>query len=65
MKSAGIKLDAPIAKQVVPIRRKGRMVETVPTNHGSFDNNLDVVNLALERILGAKPAVPVTDLKGF
>ena len=65
VKSAGIKLDAPIVKQVVPIRRKGRMVETVPTNHGSFDNNLDVVNLALERILGAKPAVPVTDLKGF
>jgi hypothetical protein len=33
--------------------------------HGSFDNNLDEVNLALRRILRRAPAHAVTNLKGF
>jgi hypothetical protein len=63
--SKGIHLDRPIAVKEVPTRRKGRGVEMIPANHGSFDNNLDVVNLALERILGTLPNLPVTDLRGF
>jgi hypothetical protein len=63
--SKGINLDPPIKKTEVPIRREQNKFETIDANHGSFDNNIEVVNQALERILGAKPAVPVTDLRGY
>jgi hypothetical protein len=63
--SKGIQLDRPVAAKEVPTRRRGRSVEMIPANHGSFDNNIDVVNLAIERILGAGPELPVTDLRGF
>jgi hypothetical protein len=63
--SKGVNLDAPIAMTEVPIRREKNKVETIDAGHGSFDNNLDVVNLAIERIIGKKPPVPVTDLRGF
>ena len=33
--------------------------------HGSFDNDIAVFTASLERILGGKPKVPVTDLSGF
>ena len=33
--------------------------------HGSFDNDIAVFTASLERILGGKPNVPVTDLSGF
>jgi hypothetical protein len=33
--------------------------------HGSFDNDVDIVNATLQRILGVEPAHPVTDLTGF
>ncbi len=63
--SKGIKSDAPIKKTEVPIRREQNKFETIDANHGSFDNNIEVVNQAIERILGKKPPVPVTDLRGF
>jgi hypothetical protein len=39
--------------------------ETVKIAHGTFDNDLAVVNASLARILGRQPGVPVTDLSGF
>ena len=63
--STDVHLDRAIGTKEVPIRRKSKAVETIAANHGSFDNNLDVINLAIERITGRKPKVPVTDLKGF
>jgi hypothetical protein len=44
---------------------EGTRRDTIRANHGSFDNNLDVVNAALGRVLGAPPEVAVTNLKGF
>jgi hypothetical protein len=63
--SKGIVLDPPVRKTEVSIRREQNKNETIDANHGSFDNNIDAVNLAIERILGKKPLVPVTDLRGF
>jgi hypothetical protein len=63
--SKGIALDPPIKKTEVSIRREQNKNETIDANHGSFDNNIEVVNQAIERILGTKPSVPVTDLRGF
>jgi hypothetical protein len=60
-----VKLDPPVAAKTVPTRNEGKAYDTIRANHGSFDNNLDVVNLALRRILGKAPKVPVTDLEGF
>jgi hypothetical protein len=61
----GVTLDPAVTDKVVPTVRDKDDKDTIAANHGSFDNNLDVVNEALERILGAKPKVPVTDLRGF
>jgi hypothetical protein len=63
--SKGIVLDPSIKKTEVSIRREQNKNETIDASHGSFDNNIDVVNQAIERILGKKPPVPVTDLRGF
>lgn len=64
--SKGINLDPPVKKTEVPIRREPNKLETIDANHGSFDNNVDVVNLAIARILGpATQKVQVTDLRGF
>jgi papain like protease len=60
-----VKLDPPVVAKTVPTRNEGDAYDTIKANHGSFDNNLDVVNLALRRILGKAPKVPVTDLEGF
>ncbi|MDO8837311.1 MAG: C1 family peptidase [Parvibaculum sp.] len=57
--------DPPVATADVPIRLAGGRREAIDANHGSFDNNLDVVNRAIERMLGGLPAKPVTDLAGF
>ncbi|UVJ46418.1 peptidase C1 [Pseudomonas sp. LS1212] len=38
---------------------------TIDATHGSFDNNVDVVGRTLERITGAKLAMPMDDLHGF
>jgi hypothetical protein len=44
----------------------GKNPVTIRADHGSFDNNIDVVNRAIGRILdAAKPPTPVTDLRGF
>ena len=61
----GIKLDPPIIDKVVPTVREKQHNDTIAANHGSFDNNIDVVNQTLQRILGKKPKQPVTDLRGF
>lgn len=59
-------VDKPITDSNVPTQRDRREVKTIKSNHGSFDNNLDVVNQAIARMLGRKkPKVTVTDLRGF
>ena len=64
-RSTAVTLLRPISEKEVPTRRKGNKVETIPADHGSFDNNLNVVNEAIKLILGKPPQVPVTDLKGL
>ena len=64
-KSRTVTLLPVITGREVPTRRRGGKVETIPADHGSFDNNLNVVNAAIELILGKAPPVPVTDLKGL
>ncbi len=61
----GVKLDPPIAAKTVPTREEPNADNSIPANHGSFDNNVDVVNKAIRRILGAAPKLKVTDLEGF
>jgi len=64
--SEDVVLDPAISDAQVPTRREPKNDETIPANHGSFDNNLDVVNRALRRITGkATLSKPVTDLRGF
>jgi hypothetical protein len=59
-------VDEPIAVPAVPTRQDDGEVQTIKANHGSFDNNLDVVNQAIARIQGLKkPKVPAIDLRGF
>jgi hypothetical protein len=59
-------VDEPIAVPAVPTRQDDGDVQTIKANHGSFDNNLDVVNQAIARMQGLKkPKVPVIDLRGF
>jgi len=61
----GVVLDPAVTDKVVPTVRDKDDKDTIAANHGSFDNNLDIVNKALSRILGVEPKVPVTDLRGF
>jgi hypothetical protein len=63
--SKNVQLDRPIVKPEVPTLREPNKLETIDASHGSFDNNIEVVNRAIERITGKKPKVPVTDLRGF
>ncbi len=58
-------LDPPVKVNEVPTRQEKNDKDTIAADHGSFDNNIEVVNLALSRILGKQPKVPVTDLRGF
>ena len=62
--SEGVVLQ-PITETEVPIRHESDKDETIDASHGSFDNNLNVVNRAIRRIIGKTPRVPVTDLRGF
>jgi hypothetical protein len=39
--------------------------EIIDIAHGSFDNDLKVVNNSLKRILGREPGVKIADLSGF
>lgn len=43
----------------------GQAAAEQPAGHGSFDNNIDVIQQALQRITGAQLAMPVDDLRGF
>lgn len=51
------------------VREAGRQREKpikTPATHGSFDNNTDVMNATVARILGtARPSVRIRDLSGF
>jgi hypothetical protein len=59
-------VDDPIDIPAVPTRNDNGEVQTIKANHGSFDNNLEVVNRAIGRMQGRKnPVMPVTDLRGF
>lgn len=63
-----VKFDPAVASENVPMRIVEGKVKAEDANHGSFDNNLDAVDLALARIQGKsgkKPDMPVTDLTGF
>ncbi|MGH6922819.1 MAG: hypothetical protein ACRED5_03520, partial [Propylenella sp.] len=62
--AAGVKLDEIVAP-AVPTRSEDGRVDTIDASHGSFDNNIELVNQALSRVLGKKPSEPVTNLKGF
>jgi hypothetical protein len=62
--SEAINVDR-VVEEHVPPKSNGKTPDTIRADHGSFDNNLNVVNRALERILGSKPVAPVTDLRGF
>lgn len=66
--AANMRFDDPVGSQDVPTRIEDGRIKTESANHGSFDNNLAAVDLALARIQGKsgkKPEVPVTDLTGF
>ena len=64
--SKGVNIDPPVTQTEVPIRSEANKDETIDAAHGSFDNNLNMVNQAIARIIGAeKPKVRVTDLRGF
>lgn len=61
----GVVLDSPVTETEVPIRHETNKDETINAGHGSFDNNLNMVNRAIKRIIGRNPRAPVTDLRGF
>jgi hypothetical protein len=64
--ASNVSVDDPIDVAEVPTRRSDGKEQTTKANHGSFDNNLDVVNQAIARIQGLKkPKVPVVELRGF
>ena len=46
----------PVTDASVPINKKGK---TQQAQHGSFDNNMDVIAQTIERIAGAKPVKPL------
>jgi len=64
--SKSVALADPIATEKVPRLREKNKEDLIDADHGSFDNNLDVVNRAIAHILGREePKVVVTDLRGF
>jgi hypothetical protein len=60
----GVMLHPPVTETEVPIRQETNKDETIDAGHGSFDNNLNIVNRAIKRVVG-KLKTPVTDLRGF
>src|SRR4029078_591498 len=50
--SKGVNIDPPVAQTEVPIRSEANKDETIDAAHGSFDNNLNMVNQAIARIIG-------------
>jgi hypothetical protein len=63
--SEGVVLDPAITETEVPIRHETNKDETINAGHGSFDNNLNIVNRAIRRVIGKAPREPVTDLRGY
>jgi hypothetical protein len=62
--SNGVVLGPPVTETEVPIRAETNKEETIDASHGSFDNNLTVVNRAIKRVTG-KLKARVTDLRGY
>ncbi|MCC8937416.1 C1 family peptidase [Bradyrhizobium sp. Arg68] len=63
--SEGVVLQS-VTETEVPINDEPDKDETIDAGHGSFDNNLEVVNRAIKLITGKKTLrMPVTDLRGF
>lgn len=54
-----------ISSREVPHRMSGSKAENEKAAHGSFDNNLNVINATLKSILGSAPPKPATNLTGF
>ena len=52
--------DQPIRTQ---IDASGKGIKTESPTHGSFDNDVDTLSRVLGHVLGAKPKVPVLDLR--
>jgi len=52
-------------RQVITKRPAGKDPIRIEALHGSFDNNIDVVNATLKRMIGREPPVPVLDLTNF
>jgi hypothetical protein len=53
-------------RQIVTQRQNAQQEVKIDAVHGSFDNNIDVLNTTFSRILGtAKPLVPIRDLTNF
>jgi hypothetical protein len=63
--SKGVVLGPSITETEVPIRHETNKDETISAGHGSFDNNLNIVNRAIRRVIGKAPREPVTDLRGY
>lgn len=62
-RQAGLQARTVVTRNArVPVRKSG---DTMAADHGSFDNNIEVVGGTLELITGGKLAVPVDDLRGF
>ena len=60
-----VTLDPPVTETEVPICRETNKDTTIDASHGSFDNNLTIVNRAIKRVIGKNPRAPVTDLRGY
>ena len=65
VKKFGVKTEVLSARQVVTELQEKQDPIRIDASHGSFDNNVDVVNATLKRILGKNPPVPVLNLSNF
>lgn len=61
----GVRSAAVVNRQVITRRPPKQDPIRIDAVHGSFDNNVDVVNATLTRMLGTRPTVPVLDLTNF
>ena len=68
LKSAGRLVeinDDKVCTALADARRADPSDVMIPADHGSFDNNIDVITRTLEVVLGGKLLQPVDDLRGF
>ena len=63
----GMTVDIHSEREVL-VKKKGPVTDriTMANTHGSFDNNIEVMNRTIARILGTEdPPTPIDDLAGF